>query len=190
MKPSQHIELNKDYYTHYFLYYTYYFECLSRIEQLVTSTYAMQADIQRIYERYHAIASRRKLSFLSQGPNSCPLLLYYSYYVTIIFYYTHYFKTRKCNLGAYSLQKTGQSAHPTQGISEYTNQEHQRLNQAAPKRLFPWVLQLQLQPRLNRSHGCTPANYGLQSINSGGNGCSLFLPHVISYSEIDTNLHK
>jgi hypothetical protein len=42
------------------LYYTYYFDCLTRIEQLVTSTYALQDNIPRIYERYHAIASRRK----------------------------------------------------------------------------------------------------------------------------------
>ncbi len=30
-KPSPPIQVNKDYYTHYFLYYTYYFECMSRI---------------------------------------------------------------------------------------------------------------------------------------------------------------
>ncbi len=31
MKPSQHIQQNEDYYEPYFLYYTYYFESLSRI---------------------------------------------------------------------------------------------------------------------------------------------------------------
>ena len=30
-----------------------------------------------------------------------PFTLYYSYYVTIIFHYTHNLKTRKCDLGAY-----------------------------------------------------------------------------------------
>jgi hypothetical protein len=65
MKPSQHFQQKKDYYTPYFLYYTYYFESVSRILQLVTETYALQADIQPIFERYHAIASRRKLSLLS-----------------------------------------------------------------------------------------------------------------------------
>ena len=84
MQQNQHFQLNKDYYTHYFLYYTYYFQCLCRIELLVTSTYALQADIQRIYERYHATASRRKLSLLSHWPSLCPFLLYYSHYITII----------------------------------------------------------------------------------------------------------
>ena len=121
-KPSPPIHVNNAYYTHYFLYYTYYFECMSRIEQLETSTYALQSDIERIYERYHAIASRRKLSLLSHGPNSCPFLLYYSHYITIICYYTYYFKNMKRDLGVYSLQKNCQSAHPPQGIREHTNQ--------------------------------------------------------------------
>jgi hypothetical protein len=109
IKPSQHMQLKENYYTHYFLYYTYHFECLTRIEQLVTSTYALQANIQRIYERYHAITSRRKLSTLAYGLNPCHLLLYYSYYVPIISYYTNYFRNQKFDLGAYSLQKTSQS---------------------------------------------------------------------------------
>ncbi len=92
IKPSQHMQLNENYYTHYCLCYTYYFECLTRIEQLVTSTYALQANIQRNYERYHTIKSRRKLSLLAHGPNPCHFLLYYSHYVTIISYYTHYFR--------------------------------------------------------------------------------------------------
>jgi hypothetical protein len=29
-----------------------------------------------------------------------------------MYYYTHYFKSRNSDLGAYSLQKTGQQAHP------------------------------------------------------------------------------
>ncbi len=91
------------------LYYTYYFECLARIEQLVTLTYALQDNMHRIYERYHAITSRRKLSLLAYGPNPCHFLLYYSHYVTIISYYTNYFRNQKCDLGAYSLQKTSQS---------------------------------------------------------------------------------
>ena len=89
------------------LYLLFWF--LTRIEPLVTSTYALQANIQRIYERYHAITSRRKLSLLAYGPNPCHFLLYYSHYVTIISYYTNYFRNQKCDLGAYSLQKTSQS---------------------------------------------------------------------------------
>jgi hypothetical protein len=61
-----------------------------------------------------------------------PFSLYYSHYITIICYYTHYFKTQKFNLGAYSLQKTGQLAHPPQGISKHANQEHQQLHHQAP----------------------------------------------------------
>jgi hypothetical protein len=45
-KPSQHIWLNEDYYTHYLFYYTYYFACLARIEQLVTSTAGRHTTIQ------------------------------------------------------------------------------------------------------------------------------------------------
>ncbi len=30
-EAGQDVQLNQDYYTHYFLYYTYYFKCLSRI---------------------------------------------------------------------------------------------------------------------------------------------------------------
>ncbi len=33
-----------------FLYYTYYFDCLTRFEQLVTSTYALQDNMSRIYD--------------------------------------------------------------------------------------------------------------------------------------------
>jgi hypothetical protein len=51
---------------------------------------------------------------------------------------THYFRKQECNLGAYSLQKTCQFAHPKLGISEHTNQEHQGLNHQAPKCPLPW----------------------------------------------------
>ncbi len=111
MKPSQHIQLNEDYYTHYFLYYTYYFGCLSRIQQLVTSTYALQADTQRIYEVHHAIESRRKLSLLSHGPYLCRSLLFYTHCFTIISLLYVLFQNWKRRLGAHSLQKICQSAH-------------------------------------------------------------------------------
>jgi hypothetical protein len=55
INTSQHIQLYKDYYTYYFFYYTNYFDYLTRNEQVVTSTYALQADIQRIYELYHSM---------------------------------------------------------------------------------------------------------------------------------------
>ena len=47
-------------------------------------------------------------------------LLYalFYYYINYLYYYTHYFKTRNSDLGAYSLQKTVQQAHPRLGISE------------------------------------------------------------------------
>ena len=89
MQQSQNFQLNIDYYAHYFLYYTYYFQCLCQIELLVISTYALQADIQRIYERYHATASRRKLSLLSHWPNLCPYIyILFSlcyYYITLLY---------------------------------------------------------------------------------------------------------
>ena len=156
-QQSQHFQLNNDYYTHYFLYYAYYFQCLCRIELLVTSTYALQADIQRIYERYHATASRRKLSLLSHWPSLCPFLLYYSHYITIISLLYVLFQNWKRRLGVYSLQKTCQSAHPPQGISEHTNQEHQGLNHQAPKRLLPRC-QMQQPAHPDRSCRCTQAN--------------------------------
>ncbi len=71
-------------------------------------------------------------------PFSFVLFAWYHSYLLITCYCTHHFKTRKCALGAYSLQKTGKLAHPPQGTSEHTtNQEHQLLNQEAPKRLLP-----------------------------------------------------
>ena len=137
-KPSPPIQVNKDYYTHYFLYYTYYFECLSRIQQPVTSTYALQADIHRSYEMYVAITSTRKLSFLSHGPNSCPFLLYYTHYITIISYYTYYFINPKQHLGAYSLPETFQLAHPPQWISQHTNTEPPGLIHRSPTCRLQW----------------------------------------------------
>ena len=49
-------------------------------------------------------------------------LLYtlFQYYFNYMYYYTHYFESRNSDLGAYSLQKTGQQAHPQLGISEQT----------------------------------------------------------------------
>jgi hypothetical protein len=94
IKPIEHMKLNNNYYTHYFNI-TYYFECLTRIEQLETLTYALQDNMPRIYERYHAIASRRKLSLLAHGPNPCHFLLYSLHYVKIISDYTYYFKNPK-----------------------------------------------------------------------------------------------
>ncbi len=72
-------------------------------------------------------------------------------------YYTHYFRNQKCNLGAYSWQKTCQSAHPPLGISgHYTNQKHQGLNYQVPECHLPrW--QLQQQAHLDRSCGFTLA---------------------------------
>jgi hypothetical protein len=64
MQPSPHNQLKKEYNTHYILYYFYYFDCNSRIKQLVTSTYALQANTQQFYEMYHIIASRRKEALL------------------------------------------------------------------------------------------------------------------------------
>ncbi len=66
-----------------------------------------------------------KLPFLSHGPNSLPFLLYYMHYTTIILYFTYYFIIQNGHLGAYSLQKTCQSAHPPRGIREDTIKEHQ-----------------------------------------------------------------
>ncbi len=182
MKQKLHIQLREDYYTHYFLYYLYYFDCLSRIQQLVTWAYALQADIQRFYEMYHAITSRRKLFFLSHGPNSCPFLLYYTHYITIIFYYTYYFINQNRHLGAYSMQKTCQLAHPPRGIRQHTIQEHQELNHQSPT-CSPHDVRFR-----NRSIGIgladvrqlssTQFRFELitQSIDTCGNGCSLFLP--------------
>ena len=98
----------------------------------------LQAYLERIYERYHAIASRRKLSFLSHGPISCPFLLYYTHYITIICYYTHYFKNQKRDLGANSLQKNCQSAHPPQGISQHTNKGQPGLIHRSPTCRLQW----------------------------------------------------
>ncbi len=82
-----------------FLCYTYYFDCLTRIEQLETSTYALQDNMHQIYEKNHFIESRRKLSLLAHGPNPFHLFLYYLHYVNIISDYTYYFKDQKMRFG-------------------------------------------------------------------------------------------
>ncbi len=46
-------------------------------------------------------------SLLSQGPNYCPFQLYFLRSITLICYHTHYFKTQKWKLGAYSFRKPG-----------------------------------------------------------------------------------
>ena len=55
-------------------------------------------------------------------------LLYalFYYYINYLYYYTHCFKTRNSDLGAYSLQKIGQHAHPQLGISEQTKPQAAR----------------------------------------------------------------
>ena len=47
----------------------------------------------------------------------CSFYTLFYYYINYLYYYTHYFKTRNSDLGAYSLQKTGQQAHPQLGHS-------------------------------------------------------------------------
>ena len=42
---SQHVQLTKDYYTHYVFYYTHYLACLTRIVQHVTSNCTLQTNI-------------------------------------------------------------------------------------------------------------------------------------------------
>jgi hypothetical protein len=114
---GQHIQLNTDYYMHELFYYAHKFDRLDRIELHATSTYAQQPYMQQVYEINKAMESRKKLSLLSQRPNLCPVKLSYSKHITIFCYDTHYFKTQKCNSGAYSLKKTGILAHPPNGAS-------------------------------------------------------------------------
>ncbi len=64
------------------------------------------------------------------------------------------FQNKELHLDAYSLQKTCQSAHPPQGISECTNPEHQELKHQPPTSRLPWG-QLQWPVHLDRSRGCT-----------------------------------
>jgi hypothetical protein len=112
----------------------------------------------QIYERYHAIASRRKLSLLAHGPNPCHFLSFICI-MSILFKFQIIpiiSKTEKCNLSAYSLQKTCQSAQPPLAVSEHTNQEHKGLNHQAPRSILPWW-QLMHPAHRNRSHGCMRA---------------------------------
>ncbi len=95
-----------------------------------------------------------------------------------------------------SLHKTCQAAPPPQGISEHTNQEHQGLIHQSPICSLPWCQLLQPAHR-DRSHWLrqpshTQFSFELiaQSIESCCNGWALFLPHVIAYSYINTNLQN
>lgn len=46
VKIRQSVQPTQHYYTHYFFYYTHYFTSLTRIEQQISSTYALQANVQ------------------------------------------------------------------------------------------------------------------------------------------------
>jgi hypothetical protein len=127
---------------------------------------------------YHAIASRRKLSFLSHGPNSWPFLFYYTNYITIIFYYTYYFINQNLHLDAYSMQKTCQLPHPPRGIREHTIQEHQELDHQSPT-CRPHDVRFRNRPigiglADVRQPSRTQFRFELitQSINTCGNGCA------------------
>ena len=66
-------------------------------------------------------------------------LLYalFYYYINYLYYYTHYFKIRNSDLGAYSLQKTVQQAHPQLGISEQTKPQAGRTQASTIKGSWP-----------------------------------------------------
>jgi hypothetical protein len=125
---------------------------------------------------YHAITSRRKLSFLSHGTDSWPFLFYYTNYITIIFYYTYYFINRNQYLGANAMQKTCQLAHPPRGIRKHTIQEHQELNHQSPT-CCPHFVRFRNPPiglADVRQPSCTQFRFELitQSINTCGNSCA------------------
>ncbi len=181
-----------------FLYYTYYFDCLTRIKQLA-STYALQDNVPQIYERYYIIASRGRLSLLAHGPNPCHFLLNYLHYVNFISYYhdTYYFKNKKRLFGCVFIAENLLIGTSTTGVSEHTHQEHKGLNHQAPRSLLPrWHL---AQPaHRTRSRGCTRAIQCAltpqlrlepiaQCIDGPCNGSMLFLPDVICNSEFNLN---
>ena len=196
-KPSPPIHVNNAYYTHYFLYYTYYFECLSTIQQPVTSTYALQADIHRSYEMYVAITSRRKLSFRSHGSNHaiffCIIritsLLYHI--ILIISWVQNSFWVRiDCwkpsnwhihHRGSVSIQTKGSLDSFIDLQRAVSNDDSRCLNRPIGIVLAdvrqPTSTQFRFEPIT-------------QSIDTCGKDCTLFLPDVIGDSEIGTNLRN
>jgi hypothetical protein len=178
-----------------FLYYTYYFDCLTRIEQLVTSAYTLQDNMPLIYERNHSIASRRKLSLLAYGPNPSHCFLYYLHYVTIISDYTYYLKNQKNAIWVriHCRKLDSWHIHHWQSVSIQT------------KSIKNSIIKHQVVFSHGGSWRDRPTGIGLadvrqpsspqfrlepiaQGIDSLGNGSALFLPDVICNSEFDTNL--
>jgi hypothetical protein len=113
-----------------------------------------------------------------------------------MYYYTHYFKSRNSDLGAYSLQKTGQQAHPQLGISEQTKPRAGRTQISINNQLS--LAQSDSSRSLSIWIGFAdvrhpPSAYSrleiiTQLINSLGNGCAFVLPDVISDTESHTHL--
>ncbi len=195
IKISQDVQLNEDYNTHYLFYYTYHFECLTRIAQLVTSIDALQADIQRIYEVYNAMESRRKLFLLSQGPNSCPffciihimsllfaIMLMISKLETAIWVRIHCRKLANPHIH----HRWSVSIQP-KSIND-SIRKHQSV-------FSHWgsCLNHPIGPiRLGLTDELQTTRFKLiaQCIDSHGNGSAFFLPDVICNSEINQNLHN
>ncbi len=118
MKKSQHVQPGKNYYTPYF-FYNDYFKCLTSFERLVISFCGLQDYVHSIYTLDQD--DRARSSHTSPIRAGSSLLYELFYYRFNYFYYNMpYFKTLNRDLGAYSLQKTGQLAHPQLGISEST----------------------------------------------------------------------
>ena len=116
--------------------------------------------------------------------------------VLIHTYYTHYFKTQNSYLGAYSLQRTGQQAHPHLGISEQTKPRAGRTQISINNQLSLAHRDSSRSPSIwiclaDVRH--PPSAYSrleiiTQLIDSLGNGCAFVQPNVICDTEFHTNL--
>jgi hypothetical protein len=179
------------------LYLLFWF--LTRIEPLVTSIYALQANIQQIYEKCHAIESRRKLSLLAYGPKSLPfsfalfaLCHYYYHIILIISEIKNAIRVRiHCRkLANLHIHHWGSVSKQTKSIKDSITKHQSLFSHGGSWRNRP--IRIGLADVREPSSIFFSKKFSLEPItkciNSRCNGCAFFLPDVISNSEFDTNL--
>ncbi len=109
------------------------------------------------YERYHATASRRKLSLLSHGPNLCPFHLYYSHYITIISLLYVLFQKSETGSGCIFIAKNLPICTSTSG-DQWAYKPRASETQSSSTKVSSPRCQMQQPAHQDRSRGGTQAN--------------------------------
>jgi hypothetical protein len=142
---------------------------------------------------------KRKREMASRSDHTILSRYHYFPVFTIILIIFFTILIKKCNLGSYSFQQSGQSPPPSQGIRVPSKEHQNRLNQGVPKGLLPWQGRQPQRRRPDRHYAMItnvfqPSGAHCRTklitkvIHSLGNDRSLILPNVIRNTEVDTNL--